>query len=234
MIKTHIHSYAKPVSIYLYEAFHLEGRTDKLQYRRPHLLLVGCMEIFLPIIRCKYYQKSKSPALGFRLVSRYSKLNTSTLIIQCQGHTWWSHLRWNRYACFSCRGKRIIFGWDIANFIFDLENSNPKHWFGIYRAKKCLWPVAALAAYDPVQERRPRYQSSWYKIWYKNMDPDTKDHGANMRPICVLSAPDGPHVGPMNLAIREVTSQYTGCLTFEIYCRHGTLPCGSSVLWVSN
>ena len=32
--------------------------------------------------------------------------------------------------------------------------------------------------------------------------PDSNVHGANMRPIWVLSAPDGPHVGPMNLAIR--------------------------------
>ena len=33
--------------------------------------------------------------------------------------------------------------------------------------------------------------------------PDSKVHGANMGPIWVLSAPDGPHVGPMNLAIRD-------------------------------
>ena len=33
-------------------------------------------------------------------------------------------------------------------------------------------------------------------------DPDSKVHGANMGPTWVLSAPDGPHVGPMNLAIR--------------------------------
>ena len=32
-------------------------------------------------------------------------------------------------------------------------------------------------------------------------DPDNKGHGANMGPTWVLSAPDGPHVGPMNLAI---------------------------------
>ena len=35
--------------------------------------------------------------------------------------------------------------------------------------------------------------------------PDSKVHGANMGPTWVLSAPDGPHVGPMNLAIREVS-----------------------------
>ena len=32
--------------------------------------------------------------------------------------------------------------------------------------------------------------------------PESKVHGANMGPNWVLSAPDGPHVGPMNLAIR--------------------------------
>ena len=31
--------------------------------------------------------------------------------------------------------------------------------------------------------------------------PDSKIHEANMRPTWVLSAQDGPHVGPMNLAI---------------------------------
>ena len=40
-------------------------------------------------------------------------------------------------------------------------------------------------------------------------DPDSKVHGANMRPTWVLSAPDGPHVGPMNLAIRVVTGYKT-------------------------
>ena len=35
--------------------------------------------------------------------------------------------------------------------------------------------------------------------------PDSKDHGANMGPTWILSAPDGPHVGPMNLVIREGT-----------------------------
>ena len=31
--------------------------------------------------------------------------------------------------------------------------------------------------------------------------PDSKVHAANMGPTWVLSAPDGPQVGPMNLAI---------------------------------
>ena len=32
--------------------------------------------------------------------------------------------------------------------------------------------------------------------------PDSKVHGANMGSTWVLSAPDGPHIGPMKLAIR--------------------------------
>ena len=35
--------------------------------------------------------------------------------------------------------------------------------------------------------------------------PDSKVHGANMGPIWALSAPDGPHVGLMKLAIRVST-----------------------------
>ena len=34
-------------------------------------------------------------------------------------------------------------------------------------------------------------------------NPDSKVHGAYMGPTWVLSAPDGPRVGPVNLAIRE-------------------------------
>ena len=36
----------------------------------------------------------------------------------------------------------------------------------------------------------------------EDISPDNKVHWANMGPIWVLSAPDGSHVGPMNLSIR--------------------------------
>ena len=36
------------------------------------------------------------------------------------------------------------------------------------------------------------------------IDADSKVHGANMGPNWVLAAPDGTHVGPMNLAIRRI------------------------------
>ena len=45
------------------------------------------------------------------------------------------------------------------------------------------------------------------QVWKRSPNPDSKDHGANMGPIWVLSTPDGPHVGPMNRAIRELDAQ---------------------------
>ena len=41
---------------------------------------------------------------------------------------------------------------------------------------------------------------SFYSVF-----PNSIFHGANMGPIWALSAPDGPHFGPMNLAIRVVS-----------------------------
>ena len=42
----------------------------------------------------------------------------------------------------------------------------------------------------------PRLQCSWGQ------------HGVNIGPIWVLSAPDGPHIGPMNIAIRVFYGTY--------------------------
>ena len=47
-----------------------------------------------------------------------------------------------------------------------------------------------------------------------NDTPDSKDHGANMGPTWVLSDPDGPHVGPMNLVVGgRYTKDYDITLT---------------------
>ena len=40
---------------------------------------------------------------------------------------------------------------------------------------------------------------------HHSLTPGSKVHGANMGTTWVLSAPDGPHVGPVNLAIRDIT-----------------------------
>ena len=43
-------------------------------------------------------------------------------------------------------------------------------------------------------------ENTWLHLSVKVL-PDSKFHGANMGPTWVLSALDGPHVGPINLAI---------------------------------
>ena len=47
-----------------------------------------------------------------------------------------------------------------------------------------------------------------YVLNQRNNNPYSKVHGANMGPSWVLSAPDAPHVGPMNLDIREMTVEW--------------------------
>ena len=46
--------------------------------------------------------------------------------VKPDGHIW--ALEFNRCVCFSFRGNRTIFGWDIAYCIFDLENSRSRSW----------------------------------------------------------------------------------------------------------
>ena len=51
--------------------------------------------------------------------------------------------------------------------------------------------------------------------------PDSKVHGANMGPFWGRQDPGGPHVGPMNLAIRESTE-----MKYFIILPHGVGGCG--------
>ena len=51
-------------------------------------------------------------------------------------------------------------------------------------------------------------QSTKNAIIGSDNGPDNKVHGANMGPTWVLSAPDGPHAGPMNLAVRELGTEW--------------------------
>ena len=46
--------------------------------------------------------------------------------VKSDGHIW--GLEFNRYVCFLFHGNRTIFGRDIANSVFDLENSRSRSW----------------------------------------------------------------------------------------------------------
>ena len=55
------------------------------------------------------------------------------------------------------------------------------------------WQITAVLAANNIICHKKNYIYNYL---------DSKVHGANMGPTWVLSAPEGPHVGPMNLAIR--------------------------------
>ena len=79
-----------------------------------------------------------------------------------------------------------------------------------------------------------RQANIWIVCWLKtplNVHPDCILHGVNMGPTWVLSAPDGPHVGPMNLAIRV----YTGMLfkTIPLPLLHLKPTCLKFYIWTN-
>ena len=45
--------------------------------------------------------------------------------VKSDGHIWGLEINW--YVCFSFRGNRTIFGWDIANSTIDLEANRYKN-----------------------------------------------------------------------------------------------------------
>ena len=91
---------------------------------------------------CWSHLRPKVPSICSLFVSwqsdhfglRYSKLHILPWKIKVKvmvkvkpdGHIW--GLEFNRYVCFSFRGNLTIMGWDIANSMFDLENSRSRSW----------------------------------------------------------------------------------------------------------
>ena len=75
---------------------------------------------------CLLYVSWQSDHFGLR----YSKLHIwpwkikVMIKVKPDGHIWGQEF--NRYVCFLFRGNRTIFGWDIANSIFDLEHSRSR------------------------------------------------------------------------------------------------------------
>ena len=60
--------------------------------------------------------------------------------------------------------------------------------------------------FEGVGRSTARFLLCYWRFRLLTSCPDSKVHWANMGPIWVLSAPDGPHVGPMNLAIMGITA----------------------------
>ena len=63
---------------------------------------------------------------------------------------------------------------------------------------------------------KPQYVEGETRICSINI-PDSKVHVANMEPTWVLSAPGRPHVGPINLAIRDAAIKHTLSQNISIF-----------------
>ena len=72
-----------------------------------------------------------------------------------------------------------------------------------------VWRQDVCNHHDDVSQWEQLYRQR-YDIHTIYANPDSKVHRANVGPTWVLSAPDGPHVGPMNLAIREDSKWFHG------------------------
>ena len=75
--------------------------------------------------------------------------------------------------------------------------------YGFHKWRSYEWNYQWLSSWV-TQIRYSR--EAIHSFYFLRAIPDTKVHGANMGPTWVLSAPDGPHVGPMNHAIRDISS----------------------------
>ena len=115
-----------------------------------------------------------------------------------------------------CRSRVAVwYGMTLMFTVFTGESSGG---FDAKRAGDAETTVLSLTWESPHLERRSLYWDGvhffatcrnvpivfrWISWHIHDYVPDSKDHGANMAPIQVLSAPGGPHVGPINLAIRD-------------------------------
>ena len=78
--------------------------------------------------------------------------------------------------------------------------------------------IQQLVQADSKEYIKAMYYWPYVTGGYTHKVPYSKVHGANMGTTCVLSAQDGPHVGPMNLAIRGARSAKSISMS---WCYHG-------------
>ena len=98
-----------------------------------------------------------------------------TAKVKSDGHMW--GLEFNQCVCFSFRCNRTIFGRDVANSIFDLENSRSRSWprsnpmvtFEVLRSIDIFtqlalrrWPNVGIGRHR--RDRQPTSRQRWYSV----------------------------------------------------------------------
>ena len=118
--------------------------------------------------------------------------------------------------------------WDLLSTIYTMRDEdmfvNDKHGND--------WMVACVFQFDGdtnvyIHEGVSIYCVVWHRF------TDSKFHGAKRGPTWVLSAPDGPHVRPMNLAIRVAICVIVNgkSSSWTKYLCHLTLPDYDAPCW---
>ena len=116
-------------------------------------------------------------------------------------HTIWT---WSYYALFRWSYILVIsrFKWLIYRYWWGwlhLHLTNRVIASGSATKQRILW--VKLVKTDPCQGKVKHTQGK-QRASFLRRTQDSKVHAANMKPTCGLSAPDGLHIGPTNLAIR--------------------------------
>ena len=92
-------------------------------------------------------------------------------------------------------------GWSGLSGDLRCTNRLMSSWW-LQRSWCHIGAMPSLLTWNWLHDIRQTDRQTYTRTYMECLYPDSKVHGANMGPTWVLSAPDGPHVGPMNLAMR--------------------------------
>ena len=124
--------------------------------------------------------------------------NVHILLTKIHIHTYThKHIR-TRVRCLKSQTTRLCLPWYSSGWQYNKENVKGPHLFADYEKNP---PVTVGFPKKSIMRQAFPYHAI-IRNFFTETVPDSKVHGANMGPTWVLSALDGPHVGPMNLAIR--------------------------------
>ena len=105
----------------------------------------------------------------------------------------------------------------LENSCFQVNNYARSWAAWHYRKKRNVHIVALRVGIQRCLADARSVSVSWRHHVYVYHFPDSKVHGAYMGPTWGRQDPGGPHVGPMNLAIRVVHSLY---FSYALYLPH--------------
>ena len=111
---------------------------------------------------------------------------------------------WFSFANVTCRNYPIYCNARICKTSAIKMISSRVYVCFCYHSYKKMLAILAFQSGARTTEKLPCCWNPIFKPCKKILInyPDSKIHGTNMGPTWVLAAPDGPHVGPMNPAIR--------------------------------